>query len=255
MALIKQLLKIREKLANNQPSIGTWVQIGHPTSAEILSSSGSFDWVCIDLEHSPISMETCESLIRAIENSGSVPLVRLTSNDSSLIKRVMDCGALGIIVPMVCNHQSLKDVSNSMHYPPRGTRGVGLARAQDWGNSFETYKDEVDSNTLLIAQIEHQEAVENIDEIFGSGLLDAYIIGPYDLSASFGFPGDFEKEEFKSALEKVRESASLYNIPSGYHLVETNQKKLSELVKEGYVFIAYSTDTIMLTEAVKLGDK
>ena len=254
MPLLQQLIKIKENLVKKIPSIGTWVQIGNPNSTEILSSSNSFDWVCIDLEHSAISIETCESLIRVIERAGSVPLVRLTSNDSNLIKRVMDSGALGIIVPMICSYESIRDASNAMHFPPKGTRGVGLARAQNWGNSFDFYKNEVDPNTLLVAQIEHIEAVENIDEIFGSGLVDAYIIGPYDLSASLGHPGDFGKKTFTTALDQVKKYACKYNIPPGYHLIEPDQDKLKELINDGYLFIAYSIDTVMLLEAVKLND-
>jgi 2-dehydro-3-deoxyglucarate aldolase len=161
----------------------------------------------------------------------------------------MDSGALGIIVPMVSDYHSVLAATNSMHYPPRGNRGVGLARAQSWGRKFIEYKDEIEEQTLLIAQIEHIDAVKNIDNIFGSGLIDAYIIGPYDLSASLGSPGNFEKTEFISALEKIKESAKKYKIPSGFHLVEPDKNRLKELIKEGYSFIAYSVDTVILREA------
>ena len=248
----ENLLKIKEKLANHIPTIGTWVQIGHNNSTEILSSSDSFDWVCIDLEHSAISIEKCESLIRAIEYGGSVPIVRLTSNNSDLIKRVMDSGALGIVVPMV---SSLKDVTqafDAMHFPPMGNRGVGLARAQEWGNSFEFYKNEVDPNTLFIGQIEHIDAVKNIDEIFESGLLDAYLIGPYDLSASLGKPGEFNDNEFISALESIKKAAVKHKVIAGYHLIEPDTNQLDQLIADGYIFIAYSIDSVILREAVKL---
>ena len=248
MADLDKLRKIKEKLNKGLPSIGTWVQIPSAISAEILSSSDLFEWVCIDLEHSSISIETCESLIRSIEGAGSIPIVRLTSNNSDLIKRVMDSGALGIIVPMVCDYNSILEASNAMHLPPRGTRSVGLARAQGWGKNFQKYKNEVDNETLLIAQIEHIDAVNNIDDIFRSGLIDAYIVGPYDLSASLGHPGDFETAEFIGALDKVKESATKNSIPAGFHLVEPNKEKLKELISEGYSFIAYSVDTVILRE-------
>jgi 2-dehydro-3-deoxyglucarate aldolase len=126
---------------------------------------------------------------------------------------------------------------------------VGLARAQGWGRQFIEYKDETADQFLLIAQIEHIDAVNNIDDIFGSGFIDAYIIGPYDLSASLGSPGNFDKSEFISALEKIKESAKKHNIPSGFHLVEPDTGKLKELIQEGYSFIAYSVDTVILREA------
>ena len=249
MADLEKLKKIKQKLNQSLPSIGTWIQIPNETSAEILASSDAFEWVCIDLEHSPISIETCETLIRSIEGAGSIPIVRLTSNNSDLIKRVMDSGALGIIVPMVCDYNSILEASKAMHFPPKGTRGVGLARAQGWGKNFEKYKNEIDIQTLLIAQIEHIDAIDNIDDIFGSGLIDAYIVGPYDLSASLGHPGEFENEEFIEALETIKESAKKNSIPAGFHLIEPDKDKLIELISEGYSFIAYSIDTVILREA------
>jgi len=249
MIALEKLKEIKNKLNKNLLTLGTWLQIPSETCAEILSSSEAFDWVCIDLEHSPISIETCESLIRAIEGSGSIPIVRLTSNNSDLIKRVMDSGALGIIVPMVCDYNSVLKAVNEMHFPPKGKRGVGLARAQGWGRRFTEYKDQIGDQYLLIAQIEHIDAVNNIDEIFGSGFIDAYIIGPYDLSASLGSPGNFDTTEFISAVKSIKEAAKKHNIPSGFHLVEPDTDKLKELIREGYSFIAYSVDTVILREA------
>lgn len=249
MGNIRKLEQIKEKISNGLPSLGSWCQIPSPISAEIIASSDTFEWVTIDLEHSPISIETCENMIRAIDQSGSVPIVRLSSNNETQIKRVLDSGALGIIVPNTSNLKDVHDAYNAMHYPPIGKRGVGLARAQAWGRNFEKYKDNIDKETLLIAQIENKDAAENIDEIFGSGYLDAYIVGPYDLSASFGYPGDFEKSEFRSALRTIEESAKKHDIPSGYHLVEPDPNELEQLINRGYLFIAYSMDTVMLSRA------
>ncbi len=253
--LLKKLNIIRNKLKKNDPSIGSWLQLGNENSAQILSKSGSFDWICIDLEHSAISLETCENLIRSIENSNTLPIVRLSSNDEVQIKRVLDSGALGIIVPSVKNLSQIKHAHNSINYPPFGKRGVGLARAQNWGKTFEFYKDKIAKKILLIAQIENKEGVENIDEIFESGLIDAYFIGPYDLSSSLGSPGNFKSIKFVKALKKVKDSAKRNNIPSGFHLIEPNKSELKKLLSEGYLFIAYSMDSIMLREASKIYDK
>jgi 2-dehydro-3-deoxyglucarate aldolase len=254
MKQIDMLKNIRKKLDSGIPTLGSWLQIPSPVSAEIIASSPSFDWITIDLEHSSISIETCEIMIRSIEQAGSVPFVRLSSNDETLVKRVMDSGALGVIFPNVATKKDIVDAYSAMHFPPEGKRGVGLARAQSWGRSFERYKDEIDPNTLLIAQIENKEAAKNIDEIFSTGFVDAYIIGPYDLSASFGKPGDFEQDEFKKALEKIKESAVKHSIPSGYHLVEPDHSELKGLIKAGHSFIAYSTDAIILSRSSILND-
>ena len=247
-----KLEQIKRKLEKRVLTLGTWVQIPNPASAEILSSSESFDWVCVDMEHSSISLETCEDLIRAIEVAGSLPIVRISSNNEDNIKRAMDSGAKGIIIPMVNHLDSLKSAHDAVHYPPRGKRGVGLARAQNWGSNFEKYINEIEKNCLVIPQIEHIESVRNIDEIFGSKLADAYIIGPYDLSASLGKPGNFNDEEFKSALHKVKKSADKFGIPHGFHLVDPDQNKLKKLIKDNYSFIAYSTDMILLREGGKV---
>ncbi len=248
----QKLVEIKKKIADGKPSIGTWLQIPNSASAEVLASSNDFDWICIDMEHSPISFETCEEMIRSIEFSNSLPVVRLSSNSEENIKRVMDSGAKGIIVPMVKSLECLSEAFNAMHYPPRGTRGLGLARAQRWGLDLDTYIHDIEKNCLLIPQIEHIDAVKNIDEIFGSDIADAYIIGPYDLSASLGEPGNFTSHAFLSALEIVKESASKHKVPHGFHSVDPDPKKLQERIKEGYVFIAYSTDMIILREAGKL---
>ena len=148
MVDLKKLLSIKDKLSSKVPTIGSWLQIPSPISAQILSSSASFDWICVDLEHSSIGIESCENLFRAIEQSGCLPLVRLSSNDHVQIKRVLDSGAAGIVVPMINNLESLRFAWQAMHFPPLGKRGVGLARAQDWGKSFDAYK-ELEANLLL----------------------------------------------------------------------------------------------------------
>jgi len=248
----QKLKEIKAKLSIGKPTIGTWLQIPNAASAELMSSSDSFDWVCVDMEHTPISFETCEDMIRSIEFAGSLPIVRITSNKEDDIKRVMDSGAKGIVVPMVKDQESLSRAYKAMHYPPLGTRGVGLARAHNWGLNFDNYVDIFEKDCLLIPQIEHIDAVKNIDEIFNSDMADAYIVGPYDLSASLGTPGYFEGKEFSEALEKIKKAAQKYNIPHGFHLVDPDIKKLNGLIEEGYVFIAYSTDMIILREAGKL---
>ena len=112
---------LAEKIKNNEPTIGAWITINHPTIAEIYANAG-FDWVVVDLEHSVITIGEAENLIRVIELSGSIPLVRLPSNDSDQIKRVMDAGAHGIIVPMIKTKQDVENAIKSLKYPPSGER-------------------------------------------------------------------------------------------------------------------------------------
>ena len=132
-------MRLKQRLGMRQLTIGSWITLAHPAIAEIMARSG-FDWLTIDLEHSVITIREAEELIRVIELCGVAPLVRLSSNDPVQIKRVMDAGAHGIIVPMVNSAEEAQRAVDSVRYPPDGKRGVGLARAQGYGSSFEKYK-------------------------------------------------------------------------------------------------------------------
>ncbi len=228
-------------LRENKVLLGSWITIGSPTIAEILCNSG-FDWLAIDMEHSCISLNQCEELVRIIELSNVSPLVRLSSNDFVQIKRVMDAGAHGVIVPMVNTLEDVKNAYNAMHYPPIGNRGVGLARAQKYGADFKGYWDWQINQSSLIIQIEHRLALQNLDEIFASGLIDGYIIGPYDLSASFGVPGQFEHSIVQEALKLIEEKANQYSVKKGIHIVEMDEMALQTKISEGYKIIAYGVD-------------
>lgn len=229
--------------------------IGHPAVAEIMGRSG-LDCVVIDLEHSAMTTQQAEDLIRASQIGGAAALVRLTNNDENFIKRVMDSGATGIIVPMVNSAVDAKRAVAAMHYPPKGTRGVGLARGQEYGANFQGYRKWLDESSVCIVQIEHIQAVENAREILSVEGVDGYILGPYDLSASMGKPGDFENKEFKAAIEKVQQIGKELGKPGGKHIVEPDEKQLQDAIASGMKFVAYSIDTRIIDtvcrSAVKL---
>src|SRR2546423_13195240 len=131
-------LSLKEKLRLGTPTLGAWITQGHPAIAEIFARAG-FDWVTVDLEHSTISLDQAGELIRTIDLAGCAPLVRLTSNDPNLIKRLMDAGAHGIIVPGVNAAADAEAAVAATRYPPAGHRGVGLGRAQGYGARFHDY--------------------------------------------------------------------------------------------------------------------
>tara|TARA_Y100001934_G_scaffold165281_1_gene196701 strand:+ start:1278 stop:2021 length:744 start_codon:yes stop_codon:yes gene_type:complete len=236
---------------SDMPSLGSWITIGHPAVAEIMAAAG-FDWLTVDLEHSAISIERAEEIIRIIELCGVKPFVRLSSHNPEQIKRVMDSGAHGIIVPMVKTAEEVTRAVAAVHYPPLGNRSVGLARAQKYGNDFEAYYDWQKSNVMVIVQIEHIDAVDNIEEIFSIQGISGYIVGPYDLSASMGIPGDFSNEKMSVALERIKIAAKDYQVPSGIHIVEPDLGELKQRISEGYRFIAYGVDMRMLDITCRL---
>lgn len=233
---------LKNKLKNNDLAIGGWIMVGHPASAEIMARSG-LDWVCVDLEHTATDLTTAENLMRAIEFGGSTPLVRLTNNDENLIKRVMDSGAHGIIVPMIQTAQEMQEAVNAVYYPPRGSRGVGLARAQKYGADFAGYQEWLENEAVVIAQIEHINAVNNLEDILSINGVDGYFLGPYDLSASMGLTGQIEHPDVQAAMTRVYKIGKKLNKPGGLHIVEPDEKKLKDSVAKGFTFIAYSIDT------------
>ena len=245
---------IKTLLSAKKLALGSWITLYHPAIAEIMANAG-YDWLAVDLEHSVITIREAEELIRIISLSGVTPLVRLTSNDANQIKRIMDAGSHGVIVPMINSLEDAKKAVQAVKYPPSGKRGVGLARAQGYGTNFDSYMKWLKEESIVIVQIEHIEAVNNLEEIFSVENIDGYIIGPYDLSASMGIPGEFEHPEFIAAMEKIKSVARKLNMNGGIHIIEPEPSQLEDRIKEGYCFIAYSLDIRMLDTTCRLGIK
>lgn len=235
----------------NNLSIGTWLSLPNESIAEIFSKAG-YEWIVIDLEHSSITIDQTANLIRTINLAGAKPYVRLSAHDPAQIKRVLDAGAKGIIAPMIEDSNQIKTVIDACHYPPVGNRGMGLSRAQGFGETITKTKYIKDgcSEIEIFAQIESLEGVKNLEAIF-SEPIDGYFIGPYDLSASMGNPGDFNTEEFKQSEALILEAAKKVNIKSGYHLVEPIMEDLVKLSDFGYNMIAFSVDIRMLDIAAR----
>ena len=236
----------------SQLSIGSWITLGHPAVAEIMATAG-FDWLVVDLEHSAINIGQAEELIRTIDLKGTPALVRLSSNNPEQIKRVMDSGAQGVIVPMVKSSAEALAAVEATKYPPVGTRSVGLARAQGYGTRFSEYFQWQQENSAVIVQIEHILAVSNLEDILSVEGVDGYIVGPYDLSGSLGDPGNFGSEEFLSAMDEIRRVSKRLDVPGGVHIVEPDPESLRNCVNEGNKFIAYSVDTRILDIGCRSG--
>ena len=244
--------KLKQKLHDGKTTIGSWITLGHPGIAEIFSQAG-YDWLVVDLEHSAISIEVAADLIRVIDLCGTSPLVRLTSNNSDQIKRVMDAGAHGIVVPMVSSAEDAAKAVAATRYAPIGHRGVGLARAQRYGPGFEDYLHWQQAGPLVIVQIEQQAAIEHLEAIFTVPGVDGFIIGPYDLSCSMGIPGEFERPEFTAVMNKILDTGLRSGCPAGIHIIEPDSERLLETISEGYRFIAYSVDIRMLDVSAREG--
>ena len=224
--------------------------MAHPAITEIFAKAG-FDWLTIDMEHSVIDLFDAENLIRTADLAGSLPLVRLPSNDEIIIKKLLDAGAAGIIIPQINNKEELRYAIKATKYAPEGIRGAGLARAQSYGRGFDDYKELVDSNLIIIAQIENKNALENLDSIFSVPELDAVIIGPYDLSASMGKAGQLDDNEVAEAIENILQKSIDKGVSCGIHIIEPEASQLNERIEQGFNFIAYSLDIRMLDYLAK----
>ena len=157
-------MSLKQKLKNNELTVGSWVTIGHPAVIDIMASAG-FEWLVVDMEHTSIDLTMAHNLIATIQANGMKALVRVSKNEEVIIKRILDMGADGIVVPMVKSKSDALTAIDHAKYPPIGKRGVGLFRAQKYGLGFDEYKKWVNDELVIIAQIEHYEAVNNIEDI------------------------------------------------------------------------------------------
>ncbi|MDO8488567.1 MAG: aldolase/citrate lyase family protein [Candidatus Omnitrophota bacterium] len=236
------------RIKRGQKSVGSWLAIPNTTVAEIMSSVG-YDWLVIDMEHSSIGVPEAEELIRIVSLHELPVLVRVGTNDPHLIKRVLDEGASGIIVPMVNSRLDAKRAVAAAHFPPVGIRSVGLARAQGYGIKFYEYQAWAKKNTAVIIQIEHIDAVGNIADILNVKGISGVIVGPYDLSASMGQAGQFRHPAVIKALKVISSAMKKTNIPFGFHVVHPDVGIALDKFKEGYSFVAFGVDFIYLSQS------
>lgn len=245
----KNLTKL--KLKADKHVIGSWITLGHYAIAEVLTRGGNFDFLVVDMEHSSITLDIAQNLISTINGLGVVSLVRVGENNPNLIKRVMDAGAYGVVAPMVNTKEDAKRVVDSVYYPLKGKRGVGLARAQGYGLSFQDYKDWLSENAIVVAQIEDIKAIDNLEDIISVEGIDSTILGPYDLSASLGYPGDFERKEVKNAIEKYAKICNSKKKPMGIHVIPPDANEVNKRISEGFRFIAFSLDTLFMGRKIE----
>lgn len=238
-------MALKSRLNRSELTIGSWVTLGHPSIAEIMASAG-FDWLVLDMEHSVLELSEVQAIIQVLDAKQCPAIVRLTSNHPDQIKRVMDAGATGVMVPMIKSAADAKAAVDGVYYPPRGQRGVGLARAQGYGSSFQAYRQWLEENAVIVVMIEHVDAVKAIDEILAVPGIDAYIIGPYDLSGSMGRPGDLNHPDVQAAIAHVLEAGRRAQKPGGIHVIEPDPQALQQRIAAGFNFLGYALDIRIL---------
>ena len=245
---------IRQILKNGDCAIGSWIQIDSPISAEIMAATG-FDFLAVDAEHSPINVPQAMGLFQAIRSGcpDCAPIVRLPSCDYATTKRYLDAGAAGVIAPLINTADQARQVVSAVKYPPEGARGVGFCRANMYGLDFDRAVGSANQSTLVTIQIEHIEAVRNIDAILDVDGVDAVFIGPYDLSASMGVMGQFDHPDMIAAQQRVLDACKAHSTAPGLHVVQPDADQVRRRIDEGYRLIAYSLDVTMLAESCRTG--
>ena len=242
--------KVKHKLLSGVPTFGSWIMIGDLASAEIMADAG-FDWITVDMEHTSITYETLPVLLCGIRSHGVEAFVRIEENNPAVIKRVLDCGAGGIIVPLINSGAEAERAVKAARYPPQGVRGVSLGRASGYGNNFQDYFESINEQVLVLAQIEHYLAVDKIEEIVSVDGLDGVFLGPYDLSGSMGIVAQFDHPRMAEARKRVIEATKKAGKAIGIHEVSPEAGAVKALLKEGFNFIACSIDTIFLGNAAR----
>jgi len=247
-------MKIRRKLADGQPVIGSWLDTASPTVAELMAAAG-FDFLTVDAEHSAVDLVGTQRMFRAMAagNPACAPFVRVPGHQYAEIKRYVDAGALGVICPLVNTPDQAAELVRAVKYPPLGARGVGFCRDNRYGLSIEERIGTANDETVVCVQIEHVDAVEWIDQILAVPGLDAVFIGPYDLSTSLGVPAQFEHPDYLAAKHRILSACRDHGLAAGVHVVQPRPDEVVTAFEEGYRLIAYSLDITMLTNACTEG--
>ena len=200
--MISHIEDFREKLAQRQRCLGAGITFSDPSVTESLA--GSVDFVWIDMEHNPLGFESVLAHLIAARAGGAPALVRVPSSDVAWVKRVLDTGAEGIICPQVQSAAEAHEFLSACRYPPQGTRGFGPRRPSDYGRlGGSAYLEEANRQIFAVIQIEHRQAVEQLDEILALPGLDSIVVGPYDLSGSLGKLGQLEDPEVAATIREV----------------------------------------------------
>ena len=241
--------RVKELWREGKAAIGTWLVLGSPITAEIIAHMG-FDWVVVDTEHGSIDIGTTQSIIQAISATDTVPIVRVPWNDPMLIKRALDAGAYGLVIPMVNSREEAIRAVKAARYPPAGIRSYGGPRARLYGglDYFEHANEEI----ALIVQIEHIDAVNRVDEILSVEGVDGFFIGPSDLAISMGLkPGmDQTDPRHVEAVSKVLASGKKHGVPGGIHV--GSPEAVNERLAQGFQFIGLASDERFLRSAASV---
>jgi 4-hydroxy-2-oxoheptanedioate aldolase len=242
----KRLLKA------GKPAIGTWLNLPCVNSAEVLAHAG-WDWLTVDAEHGPMTIEMLNNMFTAIGTTEVIPLCRIPDNDPVWIKRILDAGAMGIVVPMVCSAEEAGRAVQASKYAPEGMRSAGGGRWRFWAG--DDYPLHANDEILVVVMIEHIDAVNRVEEILAVPGVDACFIGPNDLAWSMGLgkgPGANDPTH-AAAVAAVLAAAKKLGVPAGIHCRSVEEVPMR--AEQGFQFLACTSDIAFLSGAASQGAK
>ena len=238
---------VKAALRAGQPQVGTWLSTGDLMATRVMARTG-FPWLTVDLEHSPIDWSQAGALFGTIADAGCVPLARVPRGDHDHIKRVLDAGAFGIVVPMVNTVEQARDAIAAAKYPPVGNRSLGgTLHALNFdatpGDYFKRANDEI----LVILQTESPEGVDNAEAIYSLPGVDAIFVGPFDLTAQMRGPDGIDPSpaELEAMLQRVLAVGKKVKTPVGLHVQTVEAVK--QRIAEGWQFIALGSELRMMS--------
>lgn len=239
---------LKQSLRSFEHPVGNWISIGHPAVSEVTAKLG-FDFILVDTEHTTMSLKTVEHLDRAVGCVDSVTetVVRLPDADPTGVKRVLDIGVAGVMIPMVETASDARAIVDAVQYPPDGNRGIAGSRAAGYGMDFPRYVKEANDTVLTIVQIESRKGLENAEAIAGVDGIDALFVGPADLSGALDVLGQWEADEFNGAIQDIIEAGSAMETPVGTLVVDP--ELIEPRIKQGFDFMIIGKDISQIVES------
>jgi len=240
---------VKKSLKEGKVVIGATVTAASPDVAATLAGVG-FDFLWIEMEHSPLTLETVRSMILATRGLKAMPFTRVPVNEIWMAKRVLDAGSLGVIFPFTSTRALAEQAVKACKYPPQGVRGAGPALAASrWGMSGGDYAKFANENVLVVVIIEQKLAIDNIEEIASVPGIDVLFIGANDLSYSLGVGGRTNEPIVEEAVNKVLAAGKKYNIPVGYPA--GNPVEINKRIAQGFRFFQASSDLGMMATGAR----
>lgn len=236
---------VKTALCSGKPALGSWLSLCSPVAAELMAPLG-WDWLVVDVQHSPVGFETMVNCFRAIQLGGAVPMARVPWADTIWIQRTLDAGALGIVVPMVNSAAEAERVVANAKYGPRGIRSSGGSRVSQYIDG--DYRRFADESIAVIVMIETIGAAERAEEILAVEGVDGCFIGPNDLALSMGLDPAKAETEMEDVIQQVLRAAKSVGKAAGKHCYDPEE--INQRIEQGFQFLALASDSrFMVAEA------